>query len=270
MAEQPVRGDDADPRELVSTLARRQELLAELAEGEREKPDLVAACSASRSTVNRAIRDLETLGVVERRAGGYGLTLAGRLLVERFADLTAAMADVVAAGDLLSALPPDALVDPRLLRGASVSRSREPAPNRPLDHAVELVESADRLRGFLPAITLPRLPRLFHDRVCDGLDAELVYEGRLVDEVLAEQTELVAEMVAHGFRAFRAPELPFGLLVTEDDEGEHVCVAVYGERADLRGVVHNDSPPAVEWARECYAAYREEATEITAEFEPER
>lgn len=270
MVEQPAGLGDAEPRELVTTLARRRELLAELAAGDREKAELVAACSASRSTVNRAIRDFETLGVVERREGGYGLTLAGRLLVEGFTDLAGAMADVVAAGDLLGALSPAAPVDARLVRGATVSRSREPAPTRPLDRAVDLLESADRLRGFARALTRPRFPRLVRDRVCDGLDAEVVYEGRLVDEVLVDQTDMLAEMVANGFRAFRVPELPFGLLWTEDDEGEHVCVSVYGENAELRGVIYNDAPRAVEWARECYGAYHDEATEITARFEPER
>lgn len=270
MVEQPARLRGEGSRELVSVLARRRELLAELAAGDREKADLVAACSCSRSTVNRAVRDLETLGVVERREGGYGLTLAGRLLVEGFTDLAGAMADVVGAGDLLEALSPEAPVDARLVRGASVIRSREPAPTRPLDRAVALVESADRVRGFARAVTRPRFPRLLRDRVREGLDAELVYEGRLVDEYLADRTELLGEMVAHGFRAFRVPALPFGLLVTEDGEAEHVCVAVYGENAELRGVIYNDSSPAVAWARECYAAYREEATEITARFEPNR
>lgn len=253
--------DGGNPDRLLEVLARRRELLAELAPGPRSKGDLVGALSASRSTVGRALGNLEEVGVVERRDDGYALTLAGRLLLERFDRLAATVVDVVGAGDLLGALPAEAPVDERLLRGAAVYRSGDGAPAGTAD----LVGRAHRFRGFVPAVAGPRFPRL-DDRVRAGLDAELLCEADAVAEVAGDAAG--NGPVGSGLRLLRTGSLPFGLLLTEDAGGTHVRVTVYDDGGDPAGVIHNDTPAAAEWARECYERHREAATDVTGEFAP--
>jgi Mn-dependent DtxR family transcriptional regulator len=54
-----------------------------LAETPAEKGVLAGELDRSRSTVDRAVRDPEAAGLVERTDGGYATTLAGRLAAER-------------------------------------------------------------------------------------------------------------------------------------------------------------------------------------------
>jgi hypothetical protein len=56
-------------------------------------------------------------------------------------------------------------------------------------------------------------------------------------------------------------ELPFGLFVGEDDRGPaSVVLAVYDDGL-LRGVLANDTDPALAWAEETYERYKRCATE---------
>ena len=74
----------ADVDDRIDLVAKRVDLLEALAAGPRYKPALVEATGDSRSTVDRAIRELEAAGLIERTDEGFWATLAGRLAAERY------------------------------------------------------------------------------------------------------------------------------------------------------------------------------------------
>lgn len=63
----------------VDLVADRYEFLTELAEEPARKPEIVDRTDTSRSTVDRAIRELTEADLVERTEGRYVTTTFGRL-----------------------------------------------------------------------------------------------------------------------------------------------------------------------------------------------
>jgi len=76
-----VNGRDGD--DLPSLVGRREPTLRLLSDGPTTNRDVIDALEVSRSTVTRALRELEEAGFVGRRDGGYATTLAGRFALER-------------------------------------------------------------------------------------------------------------------------------------------------------------------------------------------
>ena len=98
-----------EPSELVDVVERRLDFLERLAAEPLRKHELVDALGHSRSTVNRAIDELEATGLVAGETDGYRTTLSGRLLAEGYRELLTVADDLAAAGDVLD--PLDAEVD---------------------------------------------------------------------------------------------------------------------------------------------------------------
>lgn len=249
--------------ELLELVSRRAELLAAL-DDPSHKPGLTAAVPASRSTVDRALRELETRSLVERCEGGYRTTLAGELARAEHGNLTATLGDALAARELLSYLPPDAPMSPAFLRGAEVTYPEPPAPRRPLVELWERVEVADHLRGFTTAVLAPRFVEAMHDLVSGGdIRVEFVYGEPLATHLRAEYGELLVETLGDGHRMYVAEPVPFGLGVLTGTRGEYAYVAVSDARGEFRGIAVNDTPAAVDWAATLFERHRNQATELS-------
>src|SRR6056297_1681780 len=132
-------------------LAQRADLLRAVRDGAPPKPELAAALSVSRSTVDRAVRDLEDSGLVER-AGGVTLTLKGRLALDSYETFAAHLRDFEAAETALKTLPNDARVDRSLFRDATVVEATPVAPQRATEAYRSLVADATRVRGYASAL----------------------------------------------------------------------------------------------------------------------
>lgn len=261
--------DERSPRKLLDTLFRRRRILGCVRDRPREKRALVEQLDVSRSTVDRGVRDLESLGLVTRDGGTLAATLPGRLCLDFLDDVETDLEALLEAAPLLRSLPSDAPMDRRLFRGADVHPAGGPAPGEPLSHAADLIRSADRFWGLATALTQPRFPQLLYRRVVDeNLAARVVFERDLVDEVLAEQVDVLREMVAEGFRLFSAPAVPYGLLIGDTTEGFRAVLAIYDEDRTLEGVVVNDAPGAVAAAARLYQYHRRQAVEITDAVDP--
>jgi predicted transcriptional regulator len=243
----------------VELLARRAELLRALADGAGTKRDLVAAQSASRSTVDRAVRQLETRGFVERGAA-ISLTLQGRLALEAYERLLETLGDVDAASGVLDALPADATVDEVLVRGADVVGPEPVTPQRPYLAYQRLVEDATAVRGFASAVLADNVPA-FRDRIVeDGLPVDLTVAPDALDELVSSHADAVEAALATGRLTLRraTTTLEYSLVLVEQPERTVAC-ALVGDGRGITGLVKNDSPDAVRWAEGVYDRIRRDA-----------
>ncbi|MFB6308418.1 MAG: helix-turn-helix transcriptional regulator, partial [Haloarculaceae archaeon] len=159
---------------LDRTVSGRREFLAELIDEPLSKPALVDRLDVSRSTVDRAITELEELGLVSQTDSEYRATQPGKCVYRAYRDYLDQIRDVSRAEDVLDDLPPEADVDPRVLAGAEILRSGPFAPGEPVEDIVERVTSARRLRGAGPVV-LPGYVDAVRDAVReDGLAVDLV------------------------------------------------------------------------------------------------
>lgn len=244
-------------------LARRSDLLRALEGGRRQKRVLVEALSTSRSTVDRAVRTLESKGLVERD-DGVSLTLRGRLLLDAFEEFTDTVTVVDDAQVLLDVLPTDATVDPVLLRDATIVGPDPVSPQRPFVAYQDLLRNAVEVHGFAPAI-LDDNVELFRERIVDdGLRADLTVSPDALDKLVAAHAGPIEEALDSGNLSLRRANtvLEYALMLVEHPDRTVVCALFYDDPG-LVGSLHNATPDAVRWAERVYEGIRSDAEPLT-------
>lgn len=248
--------------EVVELLARRARLLELLREEPRLKRDLAEELSVSRSTVDRAVRNLEAHNFVAR-GDTVSLTLEGELALDAFERFVGSVDGLDEATPVLDPLSPTATLDVALLRDATVVTPERDAPQRPTSSYAEEVQRATGVRGFASNV-LPSTVDVFHERIVDhGVGVDLTMPEYVLEELLASHGDSVDEALDTGRLTLRTATttLEFSLLVVDQPERTVVCALIYGD-SGLAGVVKNDHEDAVRWAERVYGRIRDDAEEL--------
>lgn len=240
----------SDPDEVMAAVARRGDVLRIVGGDGASKRDLVAELDVSRSTVDRAIRELEGTGLVERTADGYRRTLAGEIALDEYRQFADRIRGVKAGRELLAELSPDTPFDAAMLEGAEIVRPERHSPHLPVNRLGELIERAKRIRTFASAV-FPQLVDVYHQAIVqDGMEVRLVVTRDVVDRLVAAHREQLGEALDTGRLAVRTTEqaLPYSLVVADTPDGTEVGQLVYAEDGNVKGFIGNDGTDAVEWA----------------------
>jgi len=253
-----------DVADLVPVVARRERLLAALHESPQAKCDLVRSLEVSRSTVDRAVRRLESEGLVERRESGYGLTLLGRLVFEEYRTFTERATGLLDASPGLEALPADTTLDPAALVDANVTVAERTMPYRPGDRHLELMEEATHVRLLSTAVG-PRYVNAVRDAVVErGARVLLGVTTAVAERLVTRHAAALDDALATG--EFELRELadvpPFSLGMFDRPSGTSFGALVYDEDAP-RVYVDNDTTAAIEYGERCFERYWTAAEPIT-------
>jgi predicted transcriptional regulator len=253
--------------QLRNVLENRADVLRYLVETPSTKPELVTALSAARSTIDRAVRDLEAVDCLTKRDGQYHATPTGQVALTEYDRYVAATDSMKHTSTFINSLPEDAPLDVALLHDADFFLAESHAPEAALAGSIDVFERATVLRGLAPVV-LAFYPRLIADRVASGdLTVEIVAQENVVDSLSDLPTESVDRFVANDAVTIYATEeqLPYALWLMETPEGTDAGITAY-EEGGVRGVLMNDSDTAVTWAKAQYDQYRERA-QLVAEFD---
>jgi tetratricopeptide (TPR) repeat protein/predicted transcriptional regulator len=260
---------DAERRESMKLIADRCDLLECMATAPQEKCDLVAGVSSSRSTVNRAVRELEVAGLVVRTSAGYTTPPSVRRATTEYCAAIERISDILAARDVLAGVSPDCPIDTALLTDAAVESTVDAPPYHLPAGVCEQFTAAERVRMFLPALATPQLLDCCHRGVVqEGLTLELVTTPGLFETLTAEFPGPLAAMTAEKAGPFTAcvadesAQPSFGLIIAEGATTT-VSVITYGEKRTINGIIHNKTYNSVQWAEKCYARVRDEANTVT-------
>lgn len=247
-------------------LANRSEILRAIATSATTKAELTDALDTSRSTIDRAIRDLQTIECVEREDGDYVLTTAGKLALDeydRYRDRTDAIHEEF---EFLNLLPVDAAPDPALIVGADIRLPESHAPEQALKPTIDLFQRATSMRGLAPVV-LSFYPDLLLDQVQQE-DASI--EVVAAPDVLAVLPDLPSDRIeaflAHeNVSLYRyADDIPYALWLMTTADGEYAGITAY-EAGGVAGVLVNDSDAAVQWAEAQFESYRADAEPVTTD-----
>ncbi|ELZ91043.1 helix-turn-helix transcriptional regulator [Haloferax sulfurifontis] len=253
---------DETSAQLSRLLVRRSSFVRALAERPRDKRGLADDLDASRSTVDRVVRDLLDAGLVERADGLYRLTCVGRCALGAYDECLDSLRGVKAAQDLLSMLPTDAPLDPAFLAGASVHTSTPDIPDSAIRELFSSVESAERVYGVAPVALVGQLRPFYETATEGGTVVEMIIADELFDRLAAapDSHAVILDQLRHDSVTLYRAEVPFrfGLWVTESEAG----IVVYTDTG-VGGVARNDTEAAVEWATEQFEALRENAERLT-------
>lgn len=239
-----------DPSEVMAVVARRGDVLRALDAGGVGKRDIDDRLDVSRSTIDRSIRELEATGFVERTAGGYRRTLAGRLALEEYDAFESRIGGVVESLDALSTLPADARLDASLFDDARVVFAERHSPHQPVTALCDHLGGVSAVHGFSPTVLPQFVDTLRETIVSCGTTAKLAVTEPVVERLVSAYSDDLQVAAETGNLTVRslARELVYGLYVAETDDGPETGLLILGESGP-RAFVANDDPDAVEWAR---------------------
>jgi tetratricopeptide (TPR) repeat protein/DNA-binding MarR family transcriptional regulator len=265
---------DTERWEMIELITDRRAILECLAACPRDKRDLVTAVDSSRSTVDRAIRELEAAGLVGRTSGKYTTLSPVRRIVSQYRTTVERVSDVLAAQKLLAGLPPDSSIGQAILSDATVESVADSPPYHLPDGVRDRISMADRVRVFLPTLGTPRLLDCCQHVVNEGQTCELLTTPALFEILTTEFPGQLAAMAANRDGSCVASitdtdpdRMPsFGLVLAETSTTTTVSVIVYNDQDIIQGVIHNESTAAVQWAEDCDERIRSGATEVTHEL----
>lgn len=245
--------------DVARLVARRSSILAALRHTARTKRDLASSLDSSRSTVDRAIRELEQAGLVERTDGALALTLPGVLALESHERHTAELAGIEDVQRRLETLPADLDVPPALFRDPTVDAPNRHAPQRPTDPLAHLLEDATHVKHYATGIR-PEYGDTYWDVVFDDGRLDVVATNEVVTESIRANQDILQEALAtNGFTLAETDESrPYSIVIGDDRD---VCVLLYEDHS-LQMVIRNDTPGTIHWALETFESLSADATPV--------
>jgi predicted transcriptional regulator len=257
------KGKRVSPDRLREVVVKRSDVLDAIVQEPMTKPELVERLAVSRSTVDRAISDLESVGSVTRTDSTYYPTTSGKLAFSEYRNYVEITEALAKGNRVLEAWPDDSPVSVTLVRDAEVRTANPYAPENALIPIIDSIEAASRIRVLMPVVLSTYLGMLETFVEENGHEADLVVE----DEVLHSFDESYWSAVgglksADGVRVYTSErELPFALWLIGDGDDECAAVTVH-EQGGIRGVLLNESEDAVGWATSHYEQYRSGARRL--------
>lgn len=247
--------------DLADALGGRHRVLRALASEPASKRTLEDRLSVSRSTVDRAIRDLQSNSLVAYEDRAYHLTAAGRYGLsahETAADRLAALAEM---SDDLTALSHGTPLEAAFLVDAEVIRPSRRTPDAVVSRLLGSVRRADHVDGVAPVALMGHLTPFYAEATADGGTMRMLLEGDLFDELVTDDDEPLRRGIDDPDVSLERATVPFefGLWIAErGDVDEEAGVVIYTETG-VKAVVVNDDPTARSWAREQFERVAETA-----------
>lgn len=253
----------ADPERVIETIGRRTDLLRALQAAPSSKRGLVAELPISRSTVDRAVRDLEASGLATRDSGTVSLTFVGRLALSAYEEFYEGLDGLQRASGILDPIPADVSMDIAVFRGADIVHSEPHAPHQPVQALKNFLRGADRIRGVASAV-LPDYVSVYSEQIIDeGTEVELVLSDQVLETVVGEYGDTLEASLGTGRLGIYSVEStpPFSTIIAYRDQPE-LAIVVYGE-SGTTGLIRNSASEAVDWGEVWIEEWIDRGTDIT-------
>lgn len=255
---------------LIAAVATRPEMVEVLLDEPHEKRSLVDHLDVSRSTVDRATRELETLGLIEYAPANLRPTEIGRDVIREYKAFETRLDGLVAASDLLTALNPNVNLKTELLTDAEIVPAEPVAPHVPGTHLKELLQGVDRITCLGRAYSYAPAMDLFHALVIQkGVQMETVFPTELLEFQQATNPKKITQIIEQDHvEAFTIEKIPFGLFIGETEDHTWICLIVYNSENNIKGMILNTSDEAIKWGKRTFGRYKRQAERVNVEAEP--
>lgn len=244
---------------MAEVLRKRAPVLERLADGPRDQRTLRDELGVSRSTVYKALSDLEEAELVVDRGDRYALTTFGRMAWRRHDAYIAQLRRQARARELLAAVPDDCRFPLSVFEHGRIELAGRHAPERPLERMERLSGNADRIRVASPA-GMPRYLETIHDRVEAGSQtASLVVERAAIRRLEADYGRFETASESDGLEVLAVDSnLPFAVVLFDESS---LGLFAYDD-GGLVGASYTDDETALRWGRQQFERFRERAEPI--------
>lgn len=259
------------PLEDIAFLARSESRVAVLQALRGQSLDrraIETETGIPRSTLGRALGDLEEQGWVEQEDRTYRTTTAGNLVLDRFVPLLETMDGLRTLDDAIDLLPLDDMgVDVRQLRDATVVTPTELQPTEPYDYHMEVLRAVDRL-SVVARTAPPPVVATVHDEITAGrLDATFVLDESYLETLSADdETRAKWEDIAGRTGSVLRHEGPIPYMLAVLDETVHLWPCDDG--GDTWGLLEIENAALRRWAEDTISEFSEEARQTEPPLRP--
>lgn len=247
------------PDELIRVLSKRRGFLELLSEEPMSKGELTAELEVSRSTVNRATRELKACGLVKQGDSGLHFTTYGKAAYDQFVRFRECIRSTHAVSREINTVSCGRELDLRLLADVEFVHATPHKPNKPVSFLRSALEETTMIKGILPGVTWPLIQSIVECCTNDGTKFELVVPEEAVLRMQHQYTnQLETLLETDTVTLIETNHKPsFGLLVSNTDEmGPTVHVLIYDEDGHVKSVSESTTDMAVSAAQDLYRSYR--------------
>ena len=249
-------GDD-----LGTVLTERHSYLRVLIEHPRSKRDLEDAVDVSRSTLDRALRDLATADLARYEDGVWMPTLLGWCSYraqEAYRDQLSTLAE---AAPILNHLSIDEPIGCAFLDGADVYEADPSMPDAVIQTLLDSVEHATEVYVATPVVVTGFAEEFYECvKISERYSLEMILPTQVFEQVHTAFPTLTNELMNDGNVHLYRASIPFsfGLWIADADE---VGIVVFTEQG-LGGILVNDTDDALDWATDQYERAKQEADPV--------
>jgi predicted transcriptional regulator len=230
----------------------RRHIVDYLRDGPMDKRSITDTLNVSRSTADRAVKELLDAGLVQRTDGGYETTLPGVLALQR-ARLVDTDGDALATtAPMLAPLWKEAPVDIAFLRGADGTMVGDADAVDPTGDLRTAIESATEFRALLPAVPGGVHLDAIQSAAAAGASVRLVCSAALFDRLCRERVGWLQSFVDTDGSTLATASLPGFGLYTMDIGVESVAFLVVYDEGAPHAVLRNATDEGVSWAADCF------------------
>lgn len=251
-----------DPTDVLSTLIQRESVLYAVDVNGCDKRELTDALPVSRSTVDRAIRELESVGLVTQSSSGYRRTLLGELLLSEYYQFKSQTTELLSAADVFADLPPETAVEPAMMNDATIITATQSTPHEPISALCSMLRKATDVRLLCPAV-FPQLIDTFATATSGETDVQILLTEPVATELVSSFTDTLEALQAAGadLQLIESPP-PHALVVANRPMGTTAGFLVVDDGGG-RALVRNSGTGAVEWVRNRFEEWESEATSLS-------
>lgn len=242
------------PREILSIVSKRDEILHAIADGTVTKRQLKERVSVSRSTIDRAIKNLEEKRILKRSGDSYEFTPYGKLIHTEYRRTTDRVSTFTAAKDLLQYLPANQILPPEVFADATLFIAESPNPDSPRTRFEDRIRRAETVVGLSSTVTSRNMVFFSNQILIDNLKSLIFLKDTAVEHLKKTHPEKL-RMIHSVDHAIVQPveEVPsFSITVIDWTES---WIGIYDEHGHLKGFITTGSPAAVQWSQQQLLSY---------------
>ncbi|WP_416838790.1 helix-turn-helix transcriptional regulator [Haloferax sp. DFSO52] len=251
-------------KEVTRTLNRRALILQSLLDDPKTKRELVDEVGISRSTIDRGVRELENLGLIEYETGNYRLTQVGQFLGRSFLEFYDVVDVTTRVAPFLAWMDPEWFdVDLCSLRDARIFIADADNSFGPWDSHAESVRSTRSYRGLLPSVGREPMEIKYQSILENDAEHEVIVGPDVAALLYSEPlVDVFDEMLATGRVTVSVyPEsIPYYLGIFDDDVVQVGSCDHFGLPYAL---LESTNPDVVEWAERKISSYKDNAVDIS-------
>lgn len=245
--------DDPD-----SVLSERYSFLHLLMDQPRSKSELEEVVDVSRSTLDRALRDLADSELALYEDGVWKPTPLGWCSYRAREAYLNRLESLVEAGPLINELSTANMIDYPFLEGASVDKTDPSMPDAIIQLLLDSVKNGKNIIIVTPVVITGFAEELY-DRVHNSEDysLDLIIPPDVFERMRAVFPSLTNKLQDDDNVSVYTATIPFsfGLWIVDSSEAGVIIFTDQG----VCGILMNDTPDALDWAEDQYNRVKQEA-----------